>query len=151
MIKSRGIFLVPTLGGIDEMMEQHKGDKLTPEQQKRREAFLHGIDEGLQQAMSLHIKIASGFDASRAGRHGKNANELIAMVKHGMSPLDAIRAATVNAAELMGWEPNVGAVEAGKYADLIAAEGDPLADISVLQRVDFVMKGGLVVKDAGSR
>jgi imidazolonepropionase-like amidohydrolase len=64
-----------------------------------------------------------------------------------MSPLEAIRAATVNGAELMGWQEDVGAVEAGKYADLIAVEGDPLTDIAVLQHVKFVMKGGTVVKD----
>ena len=61
--------------------------------------------------------------------------------------MEAIRAATVNAAELMGWQEDVGAVEAGKYADMIAVEGDPLTDIAVLQQVKFVMKGGTVVKD----
>jgi imidazolonepropionase-like amidohydrolase len=65
-----------------------------------------------------------------------------------MPPLEAIRAATLNAAELMGWQDRVGAIEAGKYADLIAVEGDPLADIAVLQQVKFVMKGGAVLKDA---
>ena len=61
--------------------------------------------------------------------------------------MEAIRAATVNGAELMGWQEDVGAVEAGKYADLIAVQGDPLADIAVLQHVKFVMKGGTVVKN----
>jgi len=64
-----------------------------------------------------------------------------------MPPLEAIRAATVNAAELLGWQDRVGAVEAGKYADLIAVEGDPLIDITILQQVKFVMKGGTTVKD----
>jgi imidazolonepropionase-like amidohydrolase len=78
---------------------------------------------------------------------GKNANELAALVRRGLRPIDAIRAATLNAAELMGWEDNIGAVEAGKYADLIAVDGDPLADITVLQHVKFVMKGGTTVKE----
>jgi imidazolonepropionase-like amidohydrolase len=65
-----------------------------------------------------------------------------------MPPLEAIRAATLNAAELMSWQDRVGAIEAGKYADLIAAEGDALADMAVLQQGKFVMKGGTVVKDA---
>jgi imidazolonepropionase-like amidohydrolase len=97
--------------------------------------------------MGLGIKIASGFDASRVGLHGKNADELVALTKRGMPSLEAIRAATVKAAELIGWQENVGAVEAGKYADLIAVEGDPITDIAVLQQVKFVMKGGAVVKD----
>jgi imidazolonepropionase-like amidohydrolase len=147
MIKAKGIFLVPTVGVIDEIVEQRKTDKLTPEQQKHWDDFLHGIQQEVQQAMSLGIKIASGFDASEVGRHGENANELVALTKRGMPPLEAIRAATVNAAELLGWQDRVGAAEAGKYADLIAVEGDPLTDITVLQQVKFVMKGGTTVKD----
>jgi imidazolonepropionase-like amidohydrolase len=65
-----------------------------------------------------------------------------------MTPLQAIRAATLNASELMGWQDRVGAIEAGKYADLIAVEGDPLSDIAAIQQVKFVMKGGKVMKDA---
>jgi imidazolonepropionase-like amidohydrolase len=68
-----------------------------------------------------------------------------------MRPLQVIRAATLNAAELMSWQDRVGAVEPGKYADLIAVEGDPLTDIAVLQQVKFVMKGGTVVKDTLTR
>jgi imidazolonepropionase-like amidohydrolase len=80
-------------------------------------------------------------------RQGRNADELVALTKRGMPPLEVIRAATVNAAELMGWRDNVGAIESGRYADVIAVDGDPLADISILQHVKFVMKGGSVVKD----
>jgi imidazolonepropionase-like amidohydrolase len=72
------------------------------------------------------------------------------MVSLGLTPIEAIRAATVNAADLMGWQDRVGAIEAGKYADLIAVEGDPLSDITQLQNVKFVMKGGMVVKDSRS-
>lgn len=97
--------------------------------------------------MRSGVKIASGFDASSPDRQGKNAVELLAMTKRGMPPLEVIRAATTNAAELIGWQDRVGALEPGKYADLIAVEGDPLNDITVLQHVRFVMKGGSVVKD----
>ena len=93
------------------------------------------------------MKIASGFDASGATNQGKNADELVALTKRGMSPIETIRAATLNAAELMSWQDRVGALEPGKYADLIAVDGDPLTDISVLQQVKFVMKGGSMVKD----
>ncbi len=147
MIKAKGVFLVPTVGAIDEMFEQFKARKFTEEQQKHLDAFAHGVDQEIRQAMELGIKIASGFDASKVGRQGKNAAELAALTKHGMPPREAIRAATVNAAELLGWQDRVGALEAGKYADLIAVDGDPLAGVTVLQHVTFVMKGGKIVKD----
>jgi len=69
------------------------------------------------------------------------------MVKLGMKPIDAIRAATINAAELLGWSARAGALQPGFYADLIAVEGDPLQDISTLEHVKFVMKGGQVVRN----
>jgi imidazolonepropionase-like amidohydrolase len=69
------------------------------------------------------------------------------MVKRGLTTLETIQAATVNAAELLSWQDRVGALEPGHYADLIAVDSDPLADITVLQHVKFVMKGGAVVKD----
>ena len=147
MMKAKGTYLVPTVGVIDEVAEKWKNDNVPPERRKRREAFLEGIRQEIQIAMSLNLKIASGFDASEVGRHGKNAEELASLVQRGLAPLDAIRAATINAAELLSWQENVGAIEPGKYADLIAVDSDPLADIHVLQQVKFVMKGGDVVKD----
>ena len=68
------------------------------------------------------------------------------MVKWGMTPAQAIRCATSSAAELLGWTDQVGVIEAGKFADIVAVPGDPLSDITLLERVDFVMKGGAVVK-----
>jgi imidazolonepropionase-like amidohydrolase len=70
------------------------------------------------------------------------------MVQYGMSPMQAIQAATINAADLLGWKDRIGSVAPGKYADLIAVSGDPLADPAELTRVKFVMKGGAVVKGA---
>ena len=148
MMQAKGTFLVPTIGGIDAFFDQHKNDPVTPERKKRREAFLEGIQQSIQTARTLGVKIAAGFDASHPEGQGKNAEELVALTRRGMSPLEALRAATSNAAELMGWQDKVGAIEPGHYADLIAVEGDPLGDITVLQRVKFVMKGGTVVKDA---
>jgi imidazolonepropionase-like amidohydrolase len=92
------------------------------------------------------VKIAAGFDSASAETQGKNATELAAMVKRGLTTLETIQAATVNAAELLSWPDKVGALEPGHYADLIAVDGDPLADITVLQHVKFVMKGGVVVR-----
>ena len=98
-------------------------------------------------AMSAGLKIAAGFDADGPKGQGKNAAELVALTRRGLSPLEAIQAATVNAAELMNWQETVGALERNHYADLIAVDGDPLKDITELERVKFVMKGGVVVKD----
>jgi imidazolonepropionase-like amidohydrolase len=147
MMKTKGTFLVPTVGVIDAIFERTKNDPMTPKQRERQEAFLQGIQQSVQQAMGLGVKIASGFDASAPARQGRNADELIALTKRGMPSLEVLRAATVNAAELMGWQENIGSLDAGKYADLVAVDGDPLTDISVLQQVKFVMKGGTIVKN----
>jgi imidazolonepropionase-like amidohydrolase len=151
MIKAKGVFLVPTVGVIDESLRQRKTDQLTSEQEKSFDAFVHSTEQEVQQAMALGIKIPSGFDAGSVDLQGRNAEELVALNRRGMPPLEAIRAATVNAAELLGWQDRVGALEAGKYADLIAVEGDPLADITALRQVKFVMKAGRIVKDELTR
>ena len=96
-------------------------------------------------AYKAKVKIAFGTDAS-VYRHGVNALEFQYMTEAGMPPLEALRAATLSAAELLGQTANLGALEAGKYADLVAVEGDPLQDITVLRRVRFVMKQGVVYK-----
>ena len=80
--------------------------------------------------------------------HGDNGKQFAKMVEWGMTPIDAIRCATLNAADLMGWSGKVGALEPGYFADVIAVQDkNPLTDVSVLQSVAFVMKGGVVVKD----
>lgn len=79
MMKVKGTFLVPTVGGIDVRIEAHKNDPLTPEQRKRRDAFLQGIQESIQTARSLGVKIAAGFDPAGVDSHGRNATELAAM------------------------------------------------------------------------
>jgi imidazolonepropionase-like amidohydrolase len=142
MMKAKGTFLVPTVGVIDANFERTKNEPMTPDRRERQEALLRSIQQSVQQAMNLGVKSASGFDAGGPTKQGKNADELVALTKRGMPPLEAIRAATLNAAELLSWQDRVGAVEAGKYADLIAVEDDPLTDIAVLQQVKFVMKGG---------
>jgi len=147
MMKAKGTFLVPTLGVLDAWLEAHKNDPLTPEQRAEGEAMFQRMRDAIQTAKNLGVKIAAGFDAATPETQGKNATELAAMVKRGLTSLDVIQAATVNAAELLSWQDKVGALEPGHYADVIAVDGDPLADITVLQQVKFVMKGGVVVKD----
>jgi imidazolonepropionase-like amidohydrolase len=99
-----------------------------------------------RKALNAGVWIVMGSDAV-AGLHGENAKEIEWMVKAGMTPAQALRAATSDAARLMGWENRVGVIESGKYADLIAVESDPLKDITALERVIFVMKNGTVVKN----
>ncbi|HLW79011.1 MAG TPA: amidohydrolase family protein, partial [Terriglobia bacterium] len=92
------------------------------------------------------LKIAFGTDAGPFP-HGTQAKEFEYLVKFGMTPAQAIRTATVNAADLMGWQGRIGSIEKGKLADLIAVAGDPLADVTELERVKFVMKGAVVVRN----
>jgi imidazolonepropionase-like amidohydrolase len=76
-----------------------------------------------------------------------NAHEFAVMVKLGLTPLQAIQSATINDADLLGWSDRIGTIEPGKWADIIAVDGDPLADVTTLERVKFVMKGGEIVKN----
>src|SRR5205085_8968472 len=101
--------------------------------------------ENFRKAFQAGAKMAFGTDAG-VYPHGDNARQFAKMVEWGMKPLDAVRAATINAADLLGWSDKVGTVEKGKFADIIAVEGDPLENVRVLERVAFVMKGGRVVR-----
>jgi imidazolonepropionase-like amidohydrolase len=94
------------------------------------------------------VKIALGTDAG-VFPHGRNGHEFTLMVRGGMTPMQAIQAGTLSAATLLGREDEVGRVAAGKYADLVAVRGDPLRDITALEHVDFVMKGGAVYRRDG--
>jgi imidazolonepropionase-like amidohydrolase len=100
-----------------------------------------------KRAIAAGVKIALGTDAA-VYPHGLNAHELDVYVnQYGMTPLAAIQSGTLNAADLMGWTDKVGSLEPGKWADVIAVKGDPLADVRILQHVPFVMKSGVIYKD----
>ena len=111
------------------------------------EGVVAGPRENFKKAVQAGVKIAFGTDAG-VYPHGWNAKQFAHMVRWGTTPIQAIQAATVNAADLLGWSDRVGALEPGKYADVIAVQGDPLQDVTVLEHVGFVMKGGQVVKDS---
>ena len=100
--------------------------------------------------MKAGVKVAFGTDAG-VYPHGENARQFAYMVKYGLTPCQAIRSATSDAAELLGRTRDVGRLAPGLYADLIAVSGDPLADVTKLERVGFVMKGGVVYKNDVSR
>ena len=103
-------------------------------------------EQTFRRAMKAGVKIAFGTDAGGFAWTVNPAKEFAYMVKWGMTPPQAIRSATVTAAELLGWSDQVGTLEAGKFADIVAVSGDPLSDVSVLEKVEFVMKGGAVVR-----
>jgi len=102
--------------------------------------------ETFRKATQAGVKMAFGTDAG-VYPHGDNAKQFATMVKFGMTPPQAIRTATQNSADLIGRSKDVGTIEVGKYADIIAVSGDPLQDVTVLQNVGFVMKGGVIYKD----
>lgn len=105
-------------------------------------------EDTFRRALKAGVKIAFGTDVGGFDWGIDPAVEFPYMVKYGMTPAQALRSATVNAAELLGMQNDVGSIAPGKYADLVAVKGDPLADISALQKIDFVMKGGEVYKSA---
>jgi imidazolonepropionase-like amidohydrolase len=143
LMKLKGVYLVPTLSGIDASVAKSPNNWTSAKAQ----AFLETMHQSVVMAKALGVKIADGSDPASAAGHGRNARELEAMTKRGLTPLEALRAATSSAADLMDWSDDIGAVDAGKFADLIAVQGDPIADITILQHVKFVMKGGRVVKN----
>ena len=143
LMKEKNAFWVPTIGYYFYSVETAK----SPQPHKYMEETLERTRQNISIARALGVKIANGFDPSSADAHGKNSHEIIAMTKLGLPPLEAIRAATTNAADLMGWQDKIGSIQPGKYADVIAVSGDPIADIGELEHVKFVMKGGMTVKN----
>jgi imidazolonepropionase-like amidohydrolase len=105
--------------------------------------------ENFRRAHRAGVKMVFGSDAG-IYPHGQNARQFATMVRYGMTPVEAIRSATLNAADALGRD-DVGALESGRHADLIAVDGDPAADVTALEDVDFVMKGGAVVKGGAAR
>ena len=148
IMKERGTYLVPDII-TDVYILEHGVDQQLPAKIIDKERALRPQqDANWSRAMRSGVKFAFGTDAG-VYPHGENARQFALLVKHlGMSPIDAIRMATTNAADLLGWRDRVGRVAPGFYADLIAVAGDPLTDVSELERVRWVMKGGIVYKNS---
>ena len=147
LFKSSKAYYVPTLSTINGYLERIAANPnaYAPEVRKKIDWRLGITGEALKKAVPAGVKIAFGTDAG-VSKHGRNADEFELMVKFGMTPATAIQAATVNAADLLGLSDQVGSLEPGKSADMIAVAGDPLSDVTVLKKVAFVMKDGKVHK-----
>jgi imidazolonepropionase-like amidohydrolase len=140
-MKAKHVWLVPTysreLAVVDEVPEDARAEV---------RAYLEKKGESLRLAHELGVNVAVGSDAGETKYHGANAAELRALVSAGFTTAEAIRAATITAAELLGMPERIGTIEPGKAADVIAVRGDVLADVSVLQHVTFVMTDGEVIR-----
>lgn len=143
LMKQKGVWLVATCGRLLEGLATVKDDAI----RRRINDRVLNKQKMLQTAREVGVKIAAGYDPGEAELHGTNAREIVALTTAGFTNLESIRAATMGGAELLGWQDRVGSLEAGKLADIIAIDGNPLSDIEQLKHVSFVMKGGIVVKD----
>ncbi|MGH7547909.1 MAG: amidohydrolase family protein [Gemmatimonadales bacterium] len=148
LMKEKATWLVPTLMAGESVERLAKAGRLPSFIAEKALAIAPRLQTSFKMALDGRVKIALGTDAG-VFPHGTNGHEFTLMVRYGMRPMQAIQAGTLEAASLLGLERDVGTVAAGKYADLVAVRGDPLRDIGVLERVDFVMKGGAVFKQGG--
>jgi imidazolonepropionase-like amidohydrolase len=147
MMKAKGTYYVPTLSTVNGYLERIAKDPnaYAPSVRQQIDWRIGITGQSLAKAYPAGVKIAFGTDAG-VSKHGRNADEFELLVKYGMPPVEAIKAATVNAADLLGLSKEIGTIEPGKSADIIAVSGDPLADVTVLKKVEFVMARGEVIK-----
>jgi imidazolonepropionase-like amidohydrolase len=150
LAKEHGTYLVMDIYNDDYILNEAPKVGL-PQENIEKEKMVGRLQrENFEKAVKAGVKMAFGTDAG-VYPHGDNAKQFYYMVKFGMTPAQAIRAATSNAADLIGRSQDVGTIEPGKYADIIAVQSDPLADVRALEHVDFVMKGGTVYKNPAQK
>jgi len=148
LAKEKGAYLVMDIYNDDYIMSEYKRLGY-PQKILDKEALVGRLQrENFQRAVQAGVKLAFGTDAG-VYPHGWNGKQFAKMVQYGMTPMQAIQSATVNGADLLGWSDRVGSVRVGRFADLVAVDGDPLTDITQLERVQFVMKGGVVYRTGG--
>jgi len=145
LMKARGTWYVPTLMAAEGLKERLTDGYLPPPVAAKARAASAALDGTVRKAIAKGVKIAVGTDAA-VYPHGRNAGELVRLVELGMSPAQALRAATAGDAELLGVEARTGTIEAGKLADIVACPGNPLEDIRQVQKIGFVMKEGVVYR-----
>jgi imidazolonepropionase-like amidohydrolase len=145
LMRQTGAYYVPTLSTVNGYIERLRNNPnaYTGEVREKIEWRIGITGQSLRRAFPAGVRIAFGTDAG-VSMHGRNADEFLLMVEHGMDPMAAIAAATVNAADLLGLAEEIGTIEVGKAADIVAVRGDPLSDVGVLRNVDFVMARGRV-------
>jgi imidazolonepropionase-like amidohydrolase len=148
LFKQTGAYYVPTLSTVNGYIERLAKDPnaYTGAVKEQIEWRIGITGQSLAKAYPAGVKIAYGTDAG-VSKHGRNADEFELLVKFGMPPVEALKAATVNGADLLGLSSEIGTIEPGKSADIIAVAGDPLADVKVLKNIAFVMARGDVVKN----
>ena len=145
LMKERGTWLVADIWNGDYIDSVGTRDHWPEEILRKNRETTETQRTAFRKAVSLGINIAYGTD-SGVYPHGLNATQLRYMVKYGLTPMQAIQSATINAARMMGWDGQIGSLAAGKYADIVAVQGDVIKDIGRFRSVAFVMKGGVVVK-----
>lgn len=148
LMKERGTWLVADIWNGDFIDSVGTRDRWPEEILRKNRETTETQREAFRKAVALGVRLAYGTD-SGVYPHGLNAQQLAYMVKYGMTPMQAIQSATISAARMLDWSDQVGSIAPGKYADLIAVRGDGLADLRRFQAVDFVMRGGVVVKQGG--
>jgi len=146
LMKEKGTYYDPSLFVGDYVIKEF-AKKGYPEKILNKARMITPlIAKSFSEAVKADVKIAFGTDAG-VFPHGLNAKQFAYMVKYGLSPMKSIQSATINAADLLGWNKKVGSITKGKFADIIAVDGNPLDNIAVLEQVNFVMKGGIVYKN----
>jgi imidazolonepropionase-like amidohydrolase len=141
LMREKQIFAVPTFTIFDYFADHAE----SPTQAAREHEMLDLKIQEFRKQVAAGVPMAVGSDVGPFP-HGTQAREFVLMVKNGMKPLAVMQADLINGAKLLGWEGQIGSLEAGYLADVIAVAGDPLRDIGVLEKVSFVMKGGVVYK-----
>jgi imidazolonepropionase-like amidohydrolase len=147
LMKERGTYLVADIYNDDYIMAEYKRLGFPEKILEKERQVGRAQRENFRRAVRAGVKVAYGTDAG-VYPHGWNGKQFAFMVRYGLTPMQAIQSATTSAADLLGWSDRVGAIVPGLYADIVAVDGDPLSDITELERVKFVMKGGVVFKSS---
>ncbi|MEP6477118.1 MAG: amidohydrolase family protein, partial [Actinomycetota bacterium] len=145
LMAEHGTYLVADIYDGDWIAEMGRREHWSESSLRKNDETTQAQREGFEKAVKAGVKIAYGTD-SGVYPHAFAGRQMAKMVTHGMTSIQAIRSATTVSAELLGWQDRVGSIEAGMFADLIAVDADPLEDITELERVTFVMKGGQVIR-----
>lgn len=147
VLKKNGTWYVPTLYVVEPILSPGNPLKITEQSLEKARVVRGQMRQAFRTALKTGVRVAFGTDAG-VFEHGTQAKEFAIYVAEGMTPMQAIQSATVHAAEVMGWGGRAGTLARGAWADLIAVAGDPTRDVTELERVRWVMKGGVVAKDA---